>query len=374
MWITDMNDDQIDFPRDIGGIRFECKADQISTLKKTIASYFQELQISPATVSQINPNTKTYQISLASPLNDTDTLTLASRRDLDIHPETVVLPSFFGFNLVQTVSKKEIVLALLQHGRTTVFKNSHCRVEALQDHVNVRQNIVSWAQTLEWIWPDGGPAQWNISYWNKGTPVAGHALTTALMDIFLDQSKYAVGCYTATKFVIVHGTLDYYHRVKKDRKKLKKLQGILMADGEPLVAIEPPAMWYFEESYDRKQSQQQGKLLDIHYRIPPNNFVPGDWAYVLNTDNKSAQKTGYEGSNALYLGGNRFADFYNDHDHAFSLEEKLDKVYQWRFGVFNRQRDRQNIRVLSDVEADQLRQIPQNGGLLLDHRATPKIN
>lgn len=373
MWISDISNSIDNLAADAGGIRFECEAHQIATLKKTMDSYLKELEIKPGTVSSVNTHANIYQISLSSPLTDTDTLNLSTRRDLEIKPETAMLPTTIGIKPIQTVSKKEIVLALLQHGRTTVFKKNLCQIEALREHVNIRQNIVSWAQSLEWKWPDGGPARWNQTYWKWGTPVAKYSITSAFMDAFLHQSKYAIGCYTATKLVIVHGTLDYY-RKKKDRNKLNKLQRILLEDGEPLLGIEPPAMWYFETSFDKKNLGKKGKILDIHYQIPANNFVPGDWAYALNTDKQSASKTGYEGSNALYLGGNKFADFYNDHNHAWSLEEKLFEVYQWRFGVFNRQRDSQKIRSLSDLEAAQLLQTPQDGGLLFDHRVTPRID
>jgi hypothetical protein len=357
-----------------GGIRFECKAETMPVIKKALLAYFKELNIQSHVLVEINNKDTLYQVSLASSLSDTNTLTLASRPELEIKPETTILPTAFIDTTIQTVSKKEIVLALLQHGRTTIFKNPNCHINALKEHVDIRQNIVSWAQNLQWQWPDGGTARWNQAYWNKGTPVAGHTLTTVFMDVFHQQSKYAIGCYTATKLVIVQGTIDYYHRVKKNLNRTNQLQHRLMADGEPLIDIEPPSMWFFEESFDQKMSIKRGKILDIHHQIPADNFVPGDWAYILNTDKQSASKTGYEGSNALYLGGNQFADFYNDYSQKRSLDEKLDDVYQWRFGVFNRERDFKKIRPLTDTEAASLRQSPSHGGLLFDYRVVPRMD
>jgi hypothetical protein len=359
---------------ELGGIRFECKAATIPIIERALVAYFKELKIKPNMVAVAISNKTIYQITLASPLSDTNTLALASRPEFAIEPETTILPTPYIDKKIQTVSKKEIVLALLQHGRTTVFKDSNCHINALKEHVEIRQNIVSWAQTLQWQWPDGGAARWNSIYWNKGTPVVGHKLTSIFMDVFQQPFQYAIGCYTATKLVIVQGTLDYYHRVKKNPNKLNQLERRLLADGEPLIDVEPPSMWFFEDTFDPQSSLKRGKILDIHYQIPADNFVPGDWAYILNTDKQSASKTGYEGSNALYLGGNRFADFYDDYSQKRSLEEKLDDVYQWRFGVFNRERDFKKIRQLTDAEAAELRKSPVYGGLLFDYRAVPRLD
>ena len=107
--------------------------------------------------------------------------------------------------------------------------------------------------------------------------------------------------------------------------------------------------------------------------VPPGHFVPGDWAYFLNTDPITYEKTGYEGSNAIYLGGNRFDDFYNDHDHSYTYEEKLDEVYQWRHEVFSRSRDADKVRPLTPKQLQDLSRSPSNGGLQLDYRVSPRL-
>jgi hypothetical protein len=274
--------------------------------------------------------------------------------------------------VVNTVSKKEIMLALLQHGRITTFRDKACSIEALSDHVGVRQNIVAWAERLNWDWPNGGPAKWDKKYWTRGTPNPGVSLHKAVMDVFLHQDKFAMGCYTATKLVIVQGTLDYYSRVKRDPVRTLRVEEALLADGDPLVGIEPGSMWSFEKDFDTHEMEQKGKLLKIYSSIASGNFVPGDWSYILNTDPASEQKTGYEGSNAIYLGRNRFDDYYNDNNHSYTYEQKLDEVYQWRNGVFSRQRDAKKIKQLSAEEQALLGNTPDDGGLELDIRVVPK--
>jgi hypothetical protein len=99
--------------------------------------------------------------------------------------------------------------------------------------------------------------------------------------------------------------------------------------------------------------------------------VPGDWAYIRNTDEATQSKTGYEGSNAVYLGGNRFDDFYDDHDHSYRYEEKLSEVYQWRNGVFSRSRDFAKVQRLTQADVERLGQSPEQGGLVLPYRVVP---
>ena len=87
-------------------------------------------------------------------------------------------------------SKKEILIALLQHGRLTEFSGKSCDVRALKEQVNIRQNIVAWTENLDWNWPDGRIAKWNVKYWNKGTPLQNVKLYDALNDVFMTHKKY----------------------------------------------------------------------------------------------------------------------------------------------------------------------------------------
>ena len=118
---------------------------------------------------------------------------------LHIHDEWVALPDRHGrLKRLRTVSRKEILLALLQHGRLTEFSGTACDIAALREHVELRQNTVAWAEKLTWMWPDGDAAQWNEKYWRAGTPRPGVPLHQALNDVFVHQDKYAIGCCTAT--------------------------------------------------------------------------------------------------------------------------------------------------------------------------------
>lgn len=355
-------------------LQFLCPA-QLAQLQPDVTAYLRALRIPADQVLQsMDAHRGSLTLALTTPPDDTRTLDFASRPALALSPEWVYLPGANGTTReVATVSRKEIVLALLQHGRVTTLTGEACSIEAWVDLVGLRQNIVAWAENLNWVWPDGGRAQWNTKYWTRGTPKHGIPLHQAVLDAFVQQKKYSMGCYAATKLLVVQGVLDYYHRVKADPVRARRVEAALLTDGEPLLGVEPGRMWHFEKDYRPADGDQQGKLMTLEAGVAQGHFVPGDWAYFLNTDAATYEKTGYEGSNAIYLGGNRFDDFYNDHGHSYTYEEKLNEVYQWRHGVFSRRRDADKVKPLTPAQLKGLSRSPADGGLQLDIRVSPRL-
>ncbi|RTL29724.1 MAG: hypothetical protein EKK47_12560 [Burkholderiales bacterium] len=357
------------------GIAFDCAPPSIPAIQVGMGRYLAELGIPPSLyVATRNPQTGVLNYALRTSADDHNTLDLFQRPGYEVGQDTVMLPRLHRPpEAVQTVSKKEIVLALMQHGRRTTFSGAACDVQALKDHVGLRQNIVAWTEHLHWVWPDGGSAQWHTRYWRKGTPTPGQPLHTALLDAFTHQDRYTIGCYTATKLVLLQGIIDFYRRVKEDPATWQLVTQRVQLDGDPLVHIEPGDMWQFEEDFDPSEQDRPGKLMRIQENVAPTNFVPGDWAYMVNTDPHTHHKTGYEGSNALYLGRNRFDDYFNDHDHAYSYEEKLGEVFQWRNGVFSRSRDADKIQPLNAQDIQKLGLKPVQGGLVKGYRVVPYL-
>lgn len=350
-----------------GGVTFNCDPEAQAAFQEGVEGYLTTLGIDSKFVETTRSD-KGVTFTLAAPWAGVSPMDFATRVDMDLRDEMVPLPKGPKGELVavQTVSRKEIALALLHPGRDT---EAPCDLDEFKDHVGIRQNIVAWAERLYWNWPEGGPAQWNAKYWDKGTPKT--STLDAFYNAFQQQDQYGVGCYTATKLVVSQGVLDYYARVRPDHSRLSQVLTRLESDKDPLVDVEPPAMWQFEKDYDRTQHEKQGKLLRLQYDVKPLNFVPGDWAYLLNTDPVSYQHTGYEGSNAIYLGRGKFDDYYNDHSNAYSYRQKLNEVYQWRNGVFSRTRDGYKATPLSEKDILSLSASPENGGLVISYRAVP---
>ncbi len=361
-------------------VKFSGDADRISAFEKEFLTYLGELKIDPAwlRIESVIPAEGVHKKARLSyrlrGKYPRGTIELKDHPEFAIKDEKVLKPiTEKKSKLTPTVSRKEIVLALFSPGRVTEFTDENATLEIFKDHVGMRQNIVLWADDLSWPWPDEVKAFWNKKFWDKGTPHANVSIVDAFMDAFLHQEHYGIGCYTASKIVMVQGVLDYYARVKKDKKRLKKVIQKLMSDQDPLVDVEPGKMWSFDGDYDPKTDDTPGKILSIQFGISNKNFVPGDWAYFLNDDEDSYAITGFEGSNAIYLGRDRFDDYYNENNHAYTYLEKLDEVYQWRNGVFNRHRDAHKRKPLSPKDYVRLAKTPKKGGLLLDLRVFPSI-
>jgi hypothetical protein len=363
-------------PSRLEGIQFRCE-DPIKRgeLETAATGYFTNEGLKPKWYNlQKGEATLTYTLTTQD--KDTDTLSLYRRSQYLIEDAQISLPILQGgTRTVSTASKKEILLALMQHGRLTTFNT--CDVTALQDHVGIRQNIAAWAETLEWQWPDGTPANWNPEYWSAASPAPHGPLHEAVNDAFMRQDSYGIGCYTASKLVMVQAVLDYYRRVKQDVPAAEKLEARLLADSAPLRGVEPGAMWGFEKEldpeFDSASLLAPGKLLKLQHDVAPRNFVPGDWAYFLNTDTVTYEHVGYEGSNAIYLGRDRFDDYYNDHFHNYTYQEKLNEVFQWRNKVFSWARDFGKETPLTFSDLDRLGKAPAEGGLLLNYRAVPYL-
>jgi hypothetical protein len=352
---------------------FQCPPAQLAELQPLVDTYLASLGVDLKGVSkQPDEIAGTLAYRMGDAIGPAGTLTLIDQTALGLSEALVQLPAARGARrTVLTVSKKEIVLAMLQPGRASFFAGRACDVQALQDHVGVRQNIVAWSETLAWNWPNGGSARWNQRYWNRGNRVKKYPLHEAVNDMFIHQNKYAFGCYTATKLVMIQGVLDFYQRIKKDPKMVALIEARLLQDGEPLSDIEPGIMWHFEADSTPQDRARPGKLLGIQYGVPADNFIPGDWAYFLNTDPITYEKLGYEGSNAVYLGRGKFDDFYDDHHHAYTYKEKMNEIYQWRNKVFSARRDVAKVIPLTAADFERLSSTPAQGGIQLDLRASP---
>ncbi len=377
------------------GIRFDCSPQERMHLQHAVQSYVHSLGATDF-VDAKEHSSGTFSLTLKPQYIYGNTLTFFTNPIFSIAPQkTPLLHSNGSTKMVHTVSEKETLLTLLAPGRLTLFKSQTtpwqmagvpnvvggCDPHALKEHIQLRQMVSAWSQKLSWGWPDGGSAQWNARYWNKGTPIlpsknpAQH-LVHSVRDMFIAQHRYSIGCYTAAKMVYVQAYLDYYARINPQPKKLQAVYERLMTpDQEPLVDIEPQKMWYFESDYAPKSHlpEHSGKLLVLQEGVSWSSFVPGDWAYMRNTDPATQEKTGYEGSNAIYLGGNLFDDFYNDHAHGYPFERKLDEVYQWRNQVFSRSQHAHKITPLTDAQKDTLKYAPSEGGLLESYRAVPFV-
>jgi hypothetical protein len=336
------------------GVKFNCTPSEIIELKSGMVKYFTELGLDPKLVEVKDaPDGKGLGFVLNTPAEDTSTLGFGTRKEFNVSDEVVELPTKTGKpRQVTTVSKKEIALALFQHGRLTEFKGPGCKIQAFKDHIGIRQNTAAWTEDLSWGFPDGRASSWNPKYWNDSPMPKRGPLHKAINDIFMNQDRYSMGCYSASKVVMTQGLLDYYARVRPDPAMLAKIEKAMLVDKAPLSDIEPGITWDFVKSMSADDLKQPGKILTVKKGVAPRNFIPGEWVYIKNTDEPSSEKSGYEGSNAVYLGRNNFDDYYGEMKNKhYTFDEKINEVYQWRFGVFTAAESSQkNRKQLSEKE------------------------
>lgn len=351
------------------GVEFICNnSRETENLSNDLKDEFKNFSLDKQIIIDNNAFNHTVRFFIDQSLISTNDTTNI-KKEFRLSNDKVYLPTLKKYLFIS--SKKEILLALTYPGRLTQIDS--CDISALKEHIGIRQNIVLFASHLSWQWPDGDHAFWNKKLWTKGTPNDLNRSYEALYDSFLNQSKYGIGCYTATKMVYVFAVLDYYKRVNPNKQKFNVIMKELLRDNDPLVAVEPGVMWKFEETYNPEVDNYSGKILELHDNIASNSIVPGDWIYLLNTDSETYQKIGYEGSNAIYLGNNKFDDYYNDNNHFYTFEQKLDEVYQWRNKVFSRSRDFKLIKHLTSEDIKNLKKSPENNGIFMMTRTVPKF-
>ena len=106
------------------GLRFSCAPGRIAKIETGMEAYLSSLGITADLfVKKVDKQKGVLVYTLNTPESDTNTLNLKDRAELQIQDDIVTLPGERGrLKTIHTVSKKEIVLAMLQHGRPPILK------------------------------------------------------------------------------------------------------------------------------------------------------------------------------------------------------------------------------------------------------------
>lgn len=376
------------------GIHFVCSPAEISRLKSEVPSYLiNELGL-PARAfrSVLGADGRTLSFVLTTPATDTDTLTLNKRPELGLSSELTVYVRPDGRVLQkEIVSRAEIAAALMQHGDQYVLTGNRCRLDALVEHIGVRQNIARWGTLAvqrwyfpeEWIVGKDGKmelisryADFNPNFWESDSDQvkAPHSVYEAVADAFTGKYQYEVGCLSAAKLIFVMGIFDYYKNVAKNDVALAQLEA--RARRAPLTDID--AVHEREKPY---ALIREGKFLKRRFEIPGNHWIPGDWGYIKNPDEISSERPGYEGSNVTYLGQGIFNNYFGDRPNALhgshlfypsfgplQLDDHLLEVFHWRHHILENWKHDPRRKFFTEEEVAQLRLDPRSGGLIRDVR------
>ena len=106
--------------REFEGLVFECDETKIKRIETQLNQYFNKLNIEEEFFhKELQKNSIRFNLKNNTP--DTSTLYIRWEPKYKIEDEIVYLPTSTGQKEVITVSKKEILLALMQSGRKTIF-------------------------------------------------------------------------------------------------------------------------------------------------------------------------------------------------------------------------------------------------------------
>lgn len=287
--------------------------------------------------------------------------TIEMNKTWSLGTESVKLPTSNGFREQEVITKKEIILSLMHRGRINNYSNEFCNINTFKDSVGIRQNTAAWGMDMDLAWLNEDQFTWRDEFWlgdNAQELKNDDLLVESIYDVFFNQRKYSIGCLAAARLLMLQGILDYYNRVSPNPEMLSFILEKIKKGGFKLYDIDP----------DRHNPK--GKLLIIEEKIPAKNIIPGDWLYFKNPDKISREKFGYEGSNVIYLGNNKFVDFYNSNNHGYTIEEKFHSVYQWRNGVFDKEDDADKVKPIPKKDARKFYLNSNKGGLTQDYRVS----
>lgn len=351
--------------RDDNGIVFAGQSDQIAKVKAQMTALLAQMGWTANQVlTRESPAGERIAYVLNSAPGDTNTFVLSQQPQLGIGPEMISYTSRLGQKkTLALVSQKEILAAMLQAGRAFLFSGPRCQVDALKEQLALRQNVVYWGLRADWVFPEDKIYRYNTGdYWQVMTGddwmlKPGIRAAQAVADAFVGKFSYQIGCTSACRFIFTHGIVDFYRSVRPNPAAVARLEQVL-DPSRPFVDIAPTVD-------HNRVVVKEGRLMERHTDVPWNHWVPGDWGWIKNPDDKSAEELGSEGCNIIYAGGGFFVNYYPERPPK-TLEQAIKRVYGWRFGLEESE---------LDLPADlmhHLFQDPRSGGMLRDVRDYPR--
>ncbi|WP_158606119.1 hypothetical protein [Simplicispira hankyongi] len=246
-----------------------------------------------------------------------------------------------GLDLAQ-----ETVLAMLFAPLPLTFPN----LAELQSHVRIRVNIADTARKAELRFdtdavdrPDG--------YWHydedhgfllkEGQPLV-EALTSALIPDASGRT-YSFSCYRASEYVVLLGIA----------RELEATHPALLEALEARWRTRPIASRRFHDAFVHEVGSAEAP-------VPMHYYIPGDRVWFRNPDEASSDVSGYEGSWVIYLGGGKFANFWQ-RGAPFDLRGKCLEVYFWRDAL---RVDAQGNQFIDEARVTQLRAQVAEGSAL----------
>ena len=215
--------------------------------------------------------------------------------------------------------EREIWVALLGSPQRFQFAN----LEALKSHVRVRRNMALAARLTALAFKteaaERPEADWHYEEEPGFILKPGRPLISALIAATQPEATgklYDFSCYRATEYVILLGIAQ----------ELQAHHPALLAELQQLNERHAVRSGQFHEVFLIEYGSMEAPL-------PARFYVPGDRLWFRNTDERSSDVTGYEGSWVMYMGGGLFSNFWK-RDAPFTLESKAIEIFHWKDGAY----------------------------------------
>ena len=215
--------------------------------------------------------------------------------------------------------EKEIIYSMLLSTEALIYPTYEEFVSA----VNIRLNIVKNSKN-SFLKFDCNSIDRPIEYWiynnEKGFILKeDKSLVKGLRESLIPSNNnkgYSFSCRRATEYIFLLSLVEELEKINKslynkieDRCKNKAIK-----EDE------------FENIFLTVYASYE-KPLPILY------FIPGDRVYFKNPDYKTSNILGYEGSWMIYLGNNKFKNFWQK-DNDFSFEDKIIEIYTYSLSSY----------------------------------------
>ena len=190
--------------------------------------------------------------------------------------------------ITKTSVWNEIFTSLLFSPRTfTIAGTTKAEIDDnLEKHMTARYGIVDFASKKKYSFGAGSAFKMNPAYWIVDAtgfrPKPGVTRTEAIQDLNVHPKDYAIACLAATLLT-------------------------MQSTGSPIV----------QDS-----------------SVAPDDWIPGDWGYILNTMFPASGGTvGLEGENIIYTGKDKFWGHFGPGIEYKLLTEWFDQVKSWNGGA-----------------------------------------
>ena len=369
------------------GIRFACESeDKAANLFREMRKLLSDYGISESLIkSHFSPSRKIVQFVLDTPEDNVSTLDLFKTPKYAIKNEMVTLSLPDGTHeQIEIASKKEIVLALMQHGRLTELGENFCKTKSLKNIVGLRQSVLKWVQGSRIGVAGGEGIRINPKYWERledekrgfdgefllKTP---GKLYEALLDSFLYKNDRGTGyylwCSKGSEIIMSLAIMDYWKE----------------ADPEIFDFLNKHATSYsLDFSIPSLENGQPapGYVMDRAYPTSALNWAPGDWGYFenihrgklnLNDPKDKAlydlySANGSQGHNSIYV-GNGYFGAYPGVLRERDIYDKMKYVLGYRHEY---RPDEPEQEVTKEILDRLARHVPE-GGMVAAGRDYPKL-